>query len=402
MITEEKEKNNQKKTIEKRLDEGGNPPLGNKAKSITPSISQTLAIQGIRAKRYELLAVSRDILNEAGIKKNLKYAMSYHRTAKCKFIAHGSAVGVLKSKTYNRAFYAGLQTCGSVWTCPVCASKIQEKRRGEVAKAVDYFYSNKNQAVLITFTFSHKRTDILAILLKQFSDALNKLRAGKQWENFKNRVKFKGLIRSLEITHSENNGFHPHTHELWFLDKNINQKEFIAFVQKRWLSACKRAGLFKEGDNLENFLKRSIDVKFNCRASDYLNKQDSSSHWGVDREIAKGASKKGNHPFYFLEENTSRTRQLFLEFADAIKGRSQLFWSRGLKDLVGINDKTDEELAEEETDNADNLGLLTLAQWHIIRTLNIRAQVLDIAENENFQAIIKFINDMKENENMGD
>ena len=388
MITEEQEKNNKKE-----FNEGGNPPLGNKAKSATTSIAQTLAIQGIRAKRYELLAVSRDILNDAGIKKNLKYAMDYHRTAKCKFVVHGSAVGVLKSKTYNRAFYNGLQTCGSVWTCPVCASKIQEKRRGEVAKAVDYFYSNNYQAVLITFTFSHKRTDILELLLKQFADALKKLRKGKQWDNFKKRVDFKGLIRSLEVTHSENNGFHPHTHELWFLDKNVNQKEFIAFVQKRWLSACKRAGLFKDGDNLKNFLKRSIDVKFNCRASDYLNKQDSSFHWGVDREIAKGASKKGKHPFYFLEENTPRTRQLFLEFADAIKGKSQLFWSRGLKNLVGINDKTDEELAEEETDNADNLGLLTLTQWHIIRTLNIRAQVLDIAENENFEAVIKFINE---------
>ena len=30
------------------------------------------------------------------------------------------------------------------------------------------------------------------------------------------RQGFKGLIRSLEVTHGAN-GWHPHTHELWFL-----------------------------------------------------------------------------------------------------------------------------------------------------------------------------------------
>lgn len=39
--------------------------------------------------------------------------------------------------------------------------------------------------------------------------------------------------------------------------------------------------------------------------------------------------------------------KLFQEFAIAMKGSRQLVWSRGLKDLLGIKEKTDQELVDE-------------------------------------------------------
>ena len=39
--------------------------------------------------------------------------------------------------------------------------------------------------------------------------------------------------------------------------------------------------------------------------------------------------------------------KLFQEFAIAMKGSRQLVWSRGLKSLLDLDEKTDEELAEE-------------------------------------------------------
>ena len=30
----------------------------------------------------------------------------------------------------------GLQTCGSVWVCPVCGAKVVERRRGEIQQAM--------------------------------------------------------------------------------------------------------------------------------------------------------------------------------------------------------------------------------------------------------------------------
>ena len=64
-----------------------------------------------RVERFALQSVARDILPDS-------------RTAKCLRIrAHDRDVQVWKSKKHKTASYGGLQTCGSVWVCPVCGAK---------------------------------------------------------------------------------------------------------------------------------------------------------------------------------------------------------------------------------------------------------------------------------------
>lgn len=359
------------------VDSGLCPPLGNTAKSSPPT-----KLQENRAKRFELLSVARSIFIAEGVKQGLKHASDFHRTACCKYHPVGSHVAVHRSKAVSKAFFTGLQTCGSVWACPVCAAKIQEKRRIEVAKAVSYAYANDLQPVLVTLTFPHKFADSLKDLLKAQADALARLRKGKQWDKFKAEINFSGLIRSLELTFGAN-GWHPHTHELWFVGKDVDPELIKEEVVDRWWSACTRAGLVTD-DDLHSFYRHAVDVKGNCSASDYLAKQDSSKHWGVDREVAKASSKQGKasglHPFAFLtEENRNPSR--WLEYTQAIKGKSQLFWSHGLKATMCIADKSDQELAEESTEGADMLGMLSPDDWRAIRKAEKRSEVLDIAEN---------------------
>lgn len=350
--------------------------------------------RALRAERYKLQNVARQWLYGEGVKQGLKHPANFHRTAQCLFLPNGQGVGLSKSNTTQRAFYTGLQTCGSVWSCPVCTAKIQEKRRVEIGKAVDYFYNNKSQAVLLTFTIKHKIFDSLELNQELFLDGLRKLRSGNQWTLFKKRHGFKGLIRSLEHTYGSN-GWHPHTHELWFCDSDINEKEFIDFVKKRWLKICKKNGIVATTKEEKAFLEHSIDIKFNCRASDYLAKQDKSSHWGVDSEISKSA-RKSNHPFSFLNnEDDENSRRLFLEYVKATKGKAQIFWSRGLKDLVGVEDKTDEEIAEEENELIFLMKILKDDDWKIIVTLKKRSELLDIAETKDIDFINQYIEDLK-------
>ena len=70
-----------------------------------------------------------------------------------------------------------------------------------------------------------------------------------------------------------------------------------------------------------------------------------------------------------------------------MKGKSQLYWSPGLKDAVGVNEASDEELAEESMDAADLLGMLTLDDWKLVRAKSMRAQLLDAAESGGWAAI---------------
>ena len=385
---------------------GDGSHLGIYAKSITPPPPggpARAAIQKNRADRYALLSSARRIFSAAGRRAGLVYGHDYCKTAKCKFISHGQAVGVHKSHQHNGAFYSGLVTCGSVWNCPVCGPKIQERRREEIAKAVDWAYANNLQPVMVTLTFPHYAWNKLSKLLEQQAFALQRLRAGSPWARFKKAFGYEGLIRSLENLLGLN-GWHPHTHELWFVRADADPIAILVEVLKRWESACIRAGLLdpKNQAQLEAFRAHAVDVKGNCSASDYLAKQDDSRHWGVDRELAKASTKqgrsKGLHPFALLAkagDGDKRAERQFLAYCLAMKGRSQLYWSPGLKDRVGIHDEPDEVLADESREPADLLGLLNASEWKLIRVSGMRAQVLDAAESGGWPAIQDFLSALR-------
>lgn len=346
-------------------------------------------LQVARAERYAMLSTSRRIFSAAGRRSGLVYGHDYHRTAKCRFVrVGGDTIGVHKSHQHGGAFYSDLVICGSVWACPVCAAKVQERRREEIAKAIDWAYANDLQPVMVTLTFPHYSWQKLSKLLDQQAMALQRLRAGQPWSRFQARHGYRGMVRSLELTHGAN-GWHPHTHELWFVRRDADPVAMLVEVLKRWESACIRAGLLdaKNQAQLEAFRAYSVDVKGNCSASDYLAKQDDSRHWGADREIAKASTKqgrsKGVHPFGLLAQaaDSQRAARLYLSYALAMKGRRQLHWSKGLKDAVGLNDATDEDLAQESREAADCLGRLSFDEWKLIRAAGMRAQVLDAAES---------------------
>jgi hypothetical protein len=348
-------------------------------------------LQGLRADRYRYLGVARSLFVDAGRRLGLEHPHNFHRTAKCKHIAHGQ-VAVLLDKAHSSAFYAGLTTCGNVWTCPLCAAKIQERRREEIAKGIDAAYDAGLQPALVTLTFPHGRHQKLGQLLDQQAHALRLMRTGAPWKRFKSAIGYQGLIRSLELTHGAS-GWHPHTHELWFVSAKANAEGMQREISTQWESACIRAGLLTP-EKVEAFRVYAVDVKGWCSTGDYLAKQDDSRHWGTDRELAKGGSKAGKatgkHPFGLLAaaaEGDRRAGRLFLSYAIAIRGRRQLLWSPGLKAKAGITERTDEQLAEEQREEADVLGLVGTGDWERVRRYQRRAQLLDAAEAGGWPAV---------------
>ena len=90
-----------------------------------------------------------------------------------------------------------------------------------------------------------------------------------------------------------------------------------------------------------------VDVRNGTYAAKYVSK------WGLEEEVTKGHLKKGLNgsltPFDLLRgcSTNNHYKALFKEFADVFKGKQQLVWSKGLKELLGIKQVTDEELIEE-------------------------------------------------------
>ena len=98
-----------------------------------------------RVIRFALQAVARSVLPRS-------------RTAKCLRIPTSVRdVQIWKSKEHHTTSYSGLQTCGSVWTCPVCSAKIAERRRVELLHAMDTHKAADGFVSLLTLTTPHQR-----------------------------------------------------------------------------------------------------------------------------------------------------------------------------------------------------------------------------------------------------
>jgi hypothetical protein len=369
--------------------------LGTSAKSSPPPTEKMRfeLAEMVRRKRrdfFDLHHAARKLVCARGTEKGLLYPATYHRVAECRWQMLGDYAAVQFSNE-GRAYLNGLVTCGSVWACPMCTAVIQEGRRKEIAEAMAWAYgpTQNLQPVMVTFTFPHKEGQSLAELLERQAKAFKFLRQGAKWERFKVSIGYQGLIRSLELTYGQN-GWHPHTHELFFVSHLVEAEALQVRLTELWESACVRAGLLDRNDVVQmyNFGLHAVDVKGWCSDSDYLAKQDDSRHWGVDREMAKGSTKagraKGQHPFGLLANAAAgdvAAGEKYLEYIETMKGKRQLFWSHGLKARVGIEEHSDDELADELDPSQVLSCLFDRVNWYRTLRLKKRAILMEMAED---------------------
>ena len=75
---------------------------------------------------------------------------------------------------------------------------------------------------------------------------------------------------------------------------------------------------------------------------------------------------------------------IFKTYASAFKGRRQLFWSKGLKELLKIEVKDDEEIANAEEENTEIYDAMFLSpqDWWTICYHKIRAEFLELVESD--------------------
>lgn len=310
----------------------------------------------------------------------------------------------------------GLVLCGSVWACPVCASKITEGRRREVRHAVEQHRAQGGEAYLITLTFPHGRMDRLVSEKNAAGDrvgplgsfdalraALRKVNAFRAMKDCKERAGFVGSITAKEVTYGLN-GWHPHAHSLWFAAAGNNVEALQAELSTAWRRACVLAGL--DEPSSEYGLKVSV-----ANVDEYVSK------WGADAELTKWHMKRGrpdlaadrlsgltpwdllsiageSAPVFVRKGLTlmpARSANLFREFVDATHGSAQLFWSRGLKDRYGVREFSDAELAERREADEELLGSLTFNQWRAIDRTGRLPEFMALVESAGFAAALGLV-----------
>lgn len=347
-----------------------------------------------RVARFALQSAARNILPTS-------------RTAKCLRIrAFNSEVQVWKHHEHGTAAYAGLQTCGSVWACPVCAAKIAERRRVELQTAlalhragVGIAGGGAGTAFLLTLTTPHQKTDKLSELLAMQTKATLRFWADRSVKAILKEMGCIGHVRALEVTHGrrspQNNGWHPHYHNLLFCGSGVDlarfddaqRKDWAVRLYLRWAACCVRSGLgepsFAHGLKLDN----------GTEAANYAAK------WGLEDEMTKGHTKKATHgetPFDFLraflaDGSDKQAAALFKEFAETFKGKRQLSWSKGLKSRFAVEEVSDEELSTRVEEEAVLLGQINVDQWRDVLKVDARATVLEIAARSGWHEVQRFL-----------
>lgn len=354
----------------KSTHEAGSGGLGTQTRKVsTPTKSRLSDIQEARRKVYALQDKAQQYTPADFVRlRNCGKVM----------ISGGKDITVVQGS--DRAFFRGLQMCGNVWACPVCARKIQYTRRGEIRQAVNKARSTGYKVTMLTFTHPHYVGQPLAKLIDMHNRAVKRFRQGRWFQGFKSHTGYIGSISSAEVTFGKN-GWHWHTHVLYITKHDCEDCDFFdAYIlRKRWLGCLKAVG-FECND--EYVLGHGLDVMFDCHASDYLTKMGLGS-WGAENELsashAKEAGEGGKTPFGLLSADDVSHWQ---EYVLATKGRKQIIWSRGLKHWVGLDDISDEELAADDDAVAVSVAVIPQWTWWQILRRKLRLVLLETLETK--------------------
>ena len=340
-----------------------------------------------RDARWRLLDVAQGVLQAID-----------HRTCGCMRYVQGGDPVVLR--THHGCHYGNLMVCGMPWTCPPCATRISERRREEIDMATErHIEETGGKVFMITLTFPHGAEDDLKKMLKRLRKALKRLKGSRRMGKLRKFLEVVGTIRALEVTWGALNGWHPHVHEIWLLGPEFDEADVEGLREELlllWRRACKSSG-FAEPD-----VYHGVDVSTGEDLAGYIAK------WGMGAELTKANIKQGKEgrytPWDLLrwhgETGDEQPAELFREYAEAFYNARQLVWSRGLKARYRIGEKTDQELAEQQEEEAVIVIRIAKADWHRVCQDRGRGTVLVLAENGGAPAVSRYLESLRKRESV--
>lgn len=348
-----------------------------------------------RTRIYFLQSAARDLLRS-------------ERVSFCTrlILPHEHSVNVMKHAETSSVHYRNLAVCASVWHCPLCSGRISEHRREELTRA---FKASGYNVALLTYTLHHRKTTKLKTVLGMVQDAYRRTKSGRAYQAAKKELGIVGSIKALEVTYGRH-GWHPHIHELLVLDatEQADIDKIDATLRTLWLDRVKKIGGyahqihgFKVSDH-QHAIKEYVAKygKLPARLTD----DEGEQNWSLEHELTKGLSKRsrddenGFTPFQLLEayaiHDDEEAKRLFQEYAFEFKGRLQLQWSRGLKDLLNVEEISDEMAAEkhQHDEQYELLAEIDLLTWRKILSERKRAYILNLATQvspDAFRALIQ-------------
>ena len=312
-----------------------------------------------------------------------------HRMTKCMRQLLASKVGIHINAELTSSSFSGVMLCASVWVCPICASRITERRRQEVRLAVEEHEKTGGTVIMVTRTIPHYHFDNLRYLMERFTKAERSFKQHRRFKKIKKKYGIIGYIRALETTWGLLHGWHPHFHDLLFLVRSLTIEEWRDLEYELyvlWCDVAQSAGLGMP-DRVHGL--RLDDAKL------YVSK------WGCDHELTKQhikTSRDGYTPWQILRQYADTRDEewadLFREYADVFWNKHQLQWSPGLKKHFNIKKLTDEQILK-KSQETQLLCELSREQWYTVVRHDAQGKVLALALKGGAGAIFRYIGSLE-------
>lgn len=447
------------------------------------------------SKTNDLERNSKERHSRFTLKNHAEKVMVNHRVCKCcnqlkpsndPTLPNNAKVEISNKADKTRSSkFKDLFLCGSVWVCPICHQRIMHHRGKEIDQAFKQWldpskkfialqefkpiqpifarkftglkpyiahYNDtetlyKRSIFMLTLTHSHTLQDSLETQLNGMKVANKRFFGDRDIRAVFKEYGIFGHIRSREVTHGKDNGWHPHDHNLIFSkidrEKFMSDTVLVYFTNNKgeildtsrtkdidryvgdnihYLTAFREKQLGKKGQmhlvrevTIEVFLKHywrqccvfaglgepswehGLDIQSAEQAQKYLVKIQSCF------ELTNSQGKRGKNgnrnQWELLADSMAGDKQaskLFQEYAEAFQGQRALFWSSSLKKIFGLQEVADAEITDDTGDNDSNVISTDIVEipnraWWIIRTNKLQPHILDISDRYGAEGLNEFI-----------
>lgn len=262
------------------------------------------------------------------------------------------------------------------------------RRAVEIGTAVQNWWKLGGRVAFMTFTVRHNSGDSLETVWGAISRAWSRAVKGKAWQTDKERHGVEGYLRVIEVTQGLN-GWHVHVHALVFLRAGVgSSSDLQASMFRRWSAGAVAAGLRAPLSRAQDVQVLTGNERGRRKIAEYLSKAQYNGSLGQELTNTQSKAARSTHSTRSTWEILDGARDglatevgLWGVWETASRGKRQIAWSRGLRELLGVGkEAADEEIAAEELGSDDDtLAWITPDGWTRMLELEQLAECLEQA-----------------------
>jgi hypothetical protein len=252
----------------------------------------------------------------------------------------------------------------------MCARKIGAKRAEEIREVVSGVYAEGGACGLVSLTLRHHAGHALTDSWSALRYAWGRVTSGRAYQRDVAQFGITGFIACVEVTRSDQHGFHPHLHVVVCFDTPVSN-ELLAELGGRWFARFERA-LERKGFSALEFQggldARTVSADSSGALGVYLSKL-SLEVTGATRKTGRRTGSRTMWQVLAdgIETGLADDLEAWFTYERASHGRKQVTYSRGLRQRFRLaEEETDDEIADRDL-GTDDLIVIPAETWRYVR-----------------------------------